>query len=239
VLGELYHPGIVRLLDDGTAGGLPWLAMELLSGETVCARIAALRRQTAPLGPPTNAHAAEALRIAAQLCRALDYVHERGLVHRDVKPANVFVARDGRVTLLDFGLACVSQVCAPDLRAAELCVGTMEYAAPEQLRGEPVDARADIFSVGCVLYELVTGRRPGEDDGAGDCETGDDTQPGWRPVNTARLPARPPALSSALPPALHALLTSMLAERREDRPSGAGRIAGKLERLAAQLAPEC
>ena len=128
------------------------------------------RRTSAPRAAPARAAARTApaaaagrlhdvVDIAKDLCAALDYIHGLGLVHRDVKPANVFLGGDGRVTLLDFGLVCPARGVSGSYAAARFCVGTMEYAAPEQIRGEPVDARADIYSLGCVLYELVTGRR--------------------------------------------------------------------------------
>lgn len=157
--------------------------------------------------------------IATDLCAALDYIHTLGLVHRDVKPSNVFLGGDGRVTLIDFGLICPARGIPGSSATADSCVGTMEYAAPEQIRGEPVDARADVYSLGCLLYELVTGRRPVEMDGA-------DSYVG-RPVT--REPVAPSALVSDVPPALDELLLAMLAARPEDRPD----TAVVAERLAA------
>jgi len=148
-----------------------------------------------------------------QLCQALDYVHALGLVHRDVKPANVLVGEDGRVTLLDFGLVCPTRGASRVGATAEICVGTMEYAAPEQMRGESVDARADIYSLGCVLYELVTGQRPIDAD-------------------SSREPAAPSELVSGVPRELETLLLAMLAQRPDDRPSSAGAVAETLTRIA-------
>ena len=113
------------------------------------------RRRAPPFPVAGGGHLIDAFSIVAQLCLALDHLHRHGLVHRDVKPANVFLGNDGRTTLLDFGLACA----AAATRENEVGVGTMEYAAPEQICGGPVDRRADIYSLGCVLYELVTGGR--------------------------------------------------------------------------------
>jgi serine/threonine protein kinase len=160
--------------------------------------------------------------IGASLCLALDYVHGLGLVHRDVKPSNVFLGGDGRVTLLDFGLVCPWRGAPGGREAADSCVGTMEYAAPEQIRGEPVDARADIYSVGCVLYELVTGRRPIEVDGSGDLVE----------RQRAREPAPPSAIVSGVPRALEDLLRAMLAVRPEDRPANAAVVAEMLSSIA-------
>ena len=236
-LGRMSHPGIVRLIADGSWNGLPWMAMELLRGSTVSDRIESLwgngseamptmparsradgRWGTRPLRMPLPPAAAgrlhDAIAIVVQLCQALDYVHALGLVHRDVKPANVWLGDDGRVTLLDFGLVCPARGTAAAGATAEICVGTMEYAAPEQMRGEGVDARADIYSLGCVLYELVTGRRP--------------IDPG-----SPRDPAAPSELVSGVPRELDALLGAMLARRPDDRPSGAGAVAETLTRVAA------
>jgi serine/threonine protein kinase len=257
-LARLSHPGIVRLLADGTWNDKPWMALELLEGRTVCDEIDLLWRK-GPEGlfhaqhgrcrsedlPTMPAHIRTAgrarpraaartssvaaagrlhdvIEIATSLCRPLDHVHGLGLVHRDVKPANVFLGGDGRVTLLDFGLVCPTSSVPGGREAADSCVGTMEYAAPEQIRGEAVDGRADLYSLGCVLYELVTGRRPIETDASGElCErrfTGD--------------PVAPSALASGVPRALEDLLSALLATNPDHRPANAAVVAEILTSIA-------
>jgi serine/threonine protein kinase len=260
-LGRMSHPGIVRLVEDGASDGVPWMALELLRGRTVCEEIERLwgsvSAGTADASPrsrcyddvPTvreGRHAEggrscasiprakplpaagclrDAVAIVAQLCHALDYVHTLGLVHRDVKPANVFLRDDGRVTLLDFGLICPARGAAAAFTSAEICVGTMEYAAPEQIRGEPVDARADIYSLGCVLYELVTGRRPAD---AESSLTVVERQH-WR------VPAPASELVSYVPGELEDLLLAALERRPDDRPQSAGEVAETLTQLVDRL----
>jgi serine/threonine protein kinase len=239
-LGQMSHPGIVRLLGHGTWNDRPWMALELFDGRTVCDEIGLLWRKepegvfqaqhgrclsedlpTMPsqvrtarrAGPratrtaPRMAAAGRLHDVAAitkQVCASLDYIHRLGLVHRDVKPSNLFLCGDGRVMLLDFGLVCPARGIPGTGATADSCVGTMEYAAPEQIRGEAVDARADIYSLGCVLYELVTGQRPGDGD-------------------------RP--LVSGVPQALDDLLRAMLAGRPEDRPPTATAVAARLAEI--------
>jgi serine/threonine protein kinase len=223
-LGQMSHPGVIRLVDHGTWNDKPWMALELLDGRTVCDEIDLLWWKDLPTMPshirtarragprtartPARLGAAGRLHhvadIAKDLCAALDYIHGLGLVHRDVKPANVFLGEDGRVTLLDFGLVCPARGILGSYAAADSCVGTMEYAAPEQIRGEPVDARADIYSLGCVLHELVTGRRHVD---------------GNRPIVVG------------VPRALDDLLRAMLAARPEDRPASAGAVAACLAEI--------
>jgi serine/threonine protein kinase len=244
VLGQVAHPAIVRFIADGTSGGLPWMAMELLQGQTLSETIATLWRK-APLRPSSGVavprpragagRLREVVKIVAQVGRALDCLHTRDLVHRDVKPSNIMVGNDGRVTLFDFGLVCSSRGDAATV-AADLCpgVGTLEYAAPEQMRGEAVDARADIYALGCVLYELVTGRRP-KDAGV---SAGSTEQPGRSAP--AAVPPAPSALVSGVPPDLETMLFWMLAPQREDRPETVGEIVEALEVIMGQLleAPE-
>ncbi|HXU05468.1 MAG TPA: serine/threonine-protein kinase [Polyangia bacterium] len=222
VLGKLSHPGIVRLVSDGMCGDAPWMAMEMLAGETLSTQISALWQRRAPLPTAAAGWLSEGLFIVARLCDALAYLHGRGLVHRDVKPANVFLRDDGGVTLLDFGLVCAARGASPDLRTSEVCVGTLEYAAPEQLRGEPVDTRADIYSVGSLLYELITGRTLADADA---CDT----------IGLVH-PVAPSELVAGVPRALETLLRAMLARRREDRPSPAGEIADALDQIAGRMA---
>ena len=142
--------------------------------------------------------------IAKSLCAALDYIHGLGLVHRDVKPSNIFLGEDGRVTLLDFGLVCPARGIPGSYATADACVGTMEYAAPEQIRGESVDARADIYSL-AACFQLVTGQRPG--DGAHPRVAG-------------------------MPPALEHLLQADGGRAPEDRPPTAGAVAARLAKVS-------
>jgi serine/threonine protein kinase len=158
---SLNHPGIVAIYDIGEANGMDYIAMELVRGATLDARI-----------PRKGMRPAQALPVAIQIADALAAAHAAGIVHRDLKPGNVMIGEDGRVKLLDFGLAkLVAQGPLGDLEGAGTLsasaprtakgaiVGTVSYMAPEQAEGKAVDARSDIFSFGAILYEMITGER--------------------------------------------------------------------------------
>jgi len=144
------HPNIVATYDTGEDDGVAYIVMELVEGATL--------RQAIDLhGPLPPARAAD---IAAQVADALAAAHGRGLVHRDVKPSNVLVQLDGRVKVTDFGIAKAADQGHEDLTRAGKVMGTARYLAPEQLEGHPVDERADVYSLGLVLYEMLTGNAP-------------------------------------------------------------------------------
>ncbi|MBK7862127.1 MAG: serine/threonine protein kinase [Archangiaceae bacterium] len=146
-LEQLTHPHLVPLSGAGWRGVTPWIAMPRLSGTTL-AQLMDARRLSQQ----------QVLFIARQLGAALTFVHEQGLVHRDVKPGNVFVSEAGHVTLLDLGLA--HDVTAPLLTRPGQKLGTVAYMAPEQIDGPGVDARTDVYALGVVLFELLTGALP-------------------------------------------------------------------------------
>ncbi len=186
---RLNHPNVVTLHDSGLFDGTPFLIMELLRGETLSAR---LRR--GPLPPE------EGLNLALQVARGLVAAHSAGVLHRDLKPGNVFLCDHGPVKLVDFGLASI-------MGRASLAAGTPAYMAPEQFRGEPEDARTDVFSAAVVLFESLTGNLPYPVTGSRSAVL----DPGPPP----RLPLPDP------PPELAALLASALARDRAGRPQDA------------------
>jgi Tol biopolymer transport system component len=151
ITASLDHPNIVKVFDVGMSSGRPFLVSELLDGETLRAPIG---RGAIPL--------ADALGIASALARGLVAAHARGLVHRDLKPENIFLTRSGTTKILDFGIAKLAQDPALPGGLATLTgvvLGTAGYLAPEQVKGEPVDARTDLFALGSILFELITGQR--------------------------------------------------------------------------------
>src|SRR5262245_24885347 len=166
VLASLNHPNIAQIhgLEDSTAQTC--IVMELVEGETLQER---LKRGPVPVN--------EALQIVKQICEALEAAHEKGIIHRDLKPANIKLTKDGAVKVLDFGLARMREAegaatnpsNSPTLMSAAstpgMIMGTAAYMSPEQAKGRPVDRHTDIFAFGCVLYEMLSGRRAfeGED----------------------------------------------------------------------------
>lgn len=151
LLAEFSHPGIVRMLGFDQDGECAFMVMELLSGERLRSRL--VRSHPEPLPP------GEAMRIIRELARALAYLHDRKLVHRDVKPANIFITTAGEVRLVDFGLAMPAGDSG-DLENVALKAWTPLYASPEMLGGSAADPRDDVYSLGCVAYEILTGRHP-------------------------------------------------------------------------------
>ena len=152
--GRLSHPAIVTIYeaDDGAAGGPPFIAMEFVEGLPWNHKI---RQRTFPDAEPV-------LALAREIASALDYAHRNGVVHRDIKPANIVQTPDGHVKLMDFGIA---KVPTSELTREGQFLGTPAYMSPEQIMGKPVDGRSDLFSLGTVLYELLTCQKPfpGED----------------------------------------------------------------------------
>jgi Tol biopolymer transport system component len=155
--GALNHPNVVVLYDVGSQDGAPYLVSELLEGETLRERL-----QRGPLSPQ------RAVEIAVQVARGLGAAHEKGIVHRDLKPENIFLTADGHAKILDFGLAKLlgpespasgSEPGAAAQTGSDVVVGTVGYMAPEQVRGESIDGRADVFATGACLYEMLSGRR--------------------------------------------------------------------------------
>ena len=144
--GQLSHRNVITIHDLGEHEGQPYLAMEFLKGEDLQHR----------LTRPDPMTLTRKLEIAHEICEGLAYAHRRGLIHRDIKPANIFITDEGVVKILDFGLA---RMVTSELTASNMMLGTLNYMAPEQIRGERIDHRADIFSFGVVLYEILSGRK--------------------------------------------------------------------------------
>jgi serine/threonine-protein kinase len=210
-LGKLRHPNIVDVINAGsTPDGVPYYVMELLSGETVRDRLARQGRF------PSD----QAVRIAQATLLGLAAAHQIGVVHRDVKPANVFLARDGGVKVLDFGIAQVRLQGAPKITAQGLAIGTPRYMSPEQASGEKADARSDVYAVGLLLYEMIAGEGPFDD-------LSDITQ---QMLAHLHRPPRPLRQWADLPEGLEELIERALAKHPDDRPKSA-------EYMAAELAP--
>jgi serine/threonine-protein kinase len=210
---RLAHPNVVRVFDVGEDEGRPFIAMEYVEGETLAELVA--RRGPLP--------AAEAATLGVQMCAGLAAAHAAGLVHRDVKPQNLLLGSDGVLKLGDFGIAVGHEGTRLTLEGTVL--GTAGYLAPEQARGEQVTAAADIYAVGAVLYELLTGEPP-------------------RSVSTlADLGADsgfdPPDVATRLPNAPHDLVETIaacLAATPDDRPRSAAALARRLAPVATETA---
>ncbi len=221
----LNHPNIVVLHSIEEAGGIRFLTMELVEG-----------RSLAELVIPGGLPIAQVLDLAIPLADALVAAHEKGVVHRDLKPANVMVTREGRVKVLDFGLAKLTEA-EPDLDATHAAtiaspisdggqvVGTVPYMAPEQIRGEAVDARTDLFSLGVLIYELAGGQRPFTGQSHAD-------------VSSAILRDRPPSLTSLradLPGDLERIIGRCLEKNPRERFQTALDVANELRSIRRSL----
>src|SRR5438876_3144444 len=199
---SLDHPSIVPIYDAGEEDGLLYIAMAYVEGSDL--KTLLVREGKLPLR--------RTLRIVGQIASALDAAHARGLVHRDVKPANILIGPDDRAYLSDFGV--VKELAAAGTTRTGSFVGTIEYCAPEQIEGKDVDARADVYALACVLYECVVGTSP--------FHRSSDVA-----VLNAHLHASPPKLSKAapdLPPALEPLLAKALSKSPLDRYASCGEL---------------
>lgn len=210
---RLDHPGIVRILDAGEDRGRLWVAMEPVRGCT-------LQRYTdvARLLPP-----AVVVDLVRQLAQALAHAHDAGIVHRDVKPSNVLVdLPSGSVKLTDFGIARFDD---GSRTRTGVMLGTPSYMAPEQLAGTGVDARADLYALGVLLFELLTGRRPHESTSMGDFLRAVMADPA--PDLRAHWPAAPPDLVG--------LVAALLAKPLSARPASARDVAHALTRVRLHM----
>jgi serine/threonine protein kinase len=216
-VAALAHPNILAVFDVGSEGDVEFVVTELLQGHTLRRRLA----ESGALAPK------RALELAVQIAGGLAAAHERGIVHRDLKPENLFVVEDGRVKILDFGLARRESPeggAGLEMTVAAtqpgMFVGTAGYASPEQVEGAPATPRSDLFALGIVMHEMLTGRHPFE-------------RPTAYETLAAILRDDPPPLDAVagLPTGIASAIERCLAKRPADRPGSAGDLAFLLETL--------
>jgi serine/threonine-protein kinase len=217
----LNHPAIVAVYDTGETqtefGALPYIVMEYVEGRT-------LRDIVKTEGPMSQKRAME---VMADVCAALDFSHRHGIVHRDVKPANVMITKNGAVKVMDFGIARAMHDGQAAMTQTAAVIGTAQYLSPEQARGEQVDARSDVYAAGCVLYELVTGEPP---------FTGDS------PVAVAYQhvredPTPPSSVNPAVSPELDAVVLKALAKGPANRYQSSAEMRSDLVRTLSGQRP--
>jgi serine/threonine-protein kinase len=209
---KLCHPNIVTIYDIDEANGIPFIAMEFLEGDNL-QKVISERKELLVL---------KKLQIIIDLCKGLDYAHQRGIVHRDIKPGNIMLADSGQVKIVDFGIA---RVGVSSMTRTGAVLGTVRYMSPEQVQGQTVDARSDVFSVGVVLYELLTYQTP---------FPGDDVSS----ILFKILNESPEPITNYLhecPPQLEQAVQLALAKDREKRYQTSGDLAFDLQRVADSL----
>lgn len=224
---SLSHPGICSIFDIGDDAGTPYIVMEALQGESLRDRI-----ERGPI------KVADLLEIAIQLADALDAAHARGIIHRDIKPSNIFVGDKNRSKILDFGLAKLAQSAASpsgdtatralhtrDLTMPGSAMGTVAYMSPEQARGEEVDTRTDLFSLGVVLYEMATGTQA----------FAGSTQAVVFDAILNRAPQPVSQVNPLIPPRLETLIGTALEKERDLRHQHASDIEAELRRIRRDL----
>ncbi len=220
--GSLNHPSIVAVYDTGedtvpTANGgtevVPFIVMEYVEGRTL--------REV--LTNETRLDSDRAMEIVSEICAALDFSHRHGIIHRDIKPGNVMITKTGAVKVMDFGIARAVADEAATMTQTASVIGTAQYLSPEQARGETVDARSDVYSTGCVLYELITGIPPFQGDS---------------PVAVAYQHVResapvPSSINPTVPRALDSIVMKALAKNPMNRYQSAGDMRADLQRALA------
>lgn len=228
----LNHPSIVAVYDTGEdvvpgVGGadehIPYIVMEHVSGRTLREILHDTERSTPPNGigsdtTPAPLGVDRAVQVTAGVLSALDYSHRAGIVHRDIKPANVMLTDAGAVKVMDFGIARAVADSSATMTATQAVIGTAQYLSPEQARGETVDARSDLYSTGCLLYELLTGRPPFVGDS---------------PVSVAyqhvrETPQPPSTFNASVGADLDRVVLHALAKDREERYANAGAFRSDL-----------
>ena len=199
----LNHPNVVSVFDTGSDNGVHYIVMEHVDGRT----LADVLRQEGALPPDRAAE------IAVHVCRALSSAHEKRMVHRDVKPGNVLLTPDGTVKVTDFGIARIPS--GEPLTATGSVMGTASYLSPEQATGGRIDARSDIYSLGCVLYEMLTGKPPFDGKSA--------VSIAYKHVGEE--PTAPSAVNPAVPAGLEAVVAKAMAKDPADRYQSADEMA--------------
>lgn len=222
---SLNHENIVQVYDtgeqvvtapDGTEVHVPYIVMELVEGHTV--------HQLLTDGQPVPIN--EAVEIMSGVLNALEYSHKRGLVHRDIKPGNVMLTNSGKIKVMDFGIARALEDSGQTMTSTDAVVGTAQYLSPEQARGETVDTRSDLYSCGCMLFELLTGRAPFKGDSA--------VSVAYQHV--AEMPPIPSAIAADISPELDRMVMKSLAKRPEERYQDAASMRSDMVRAAAGAA---
>ena len=218
----LNHPAIVAVYDTGEAatprGPLPYIVMEYVDGVT----LRDIVHNDGPM-PPRRA-----LEVIADACQALNFSHQHGIIHRDVKPANIMISRTGAVKVMDFGIARALADGGNSVTQTAAVIGTAQYLSPEQARGEQVDARSDVYSLGCVLYEMLTGEPPFVGD---------------TPVSVAYQhvredPVPPSQRRAGITPELDAVVLKALAKNPDNRYQSAAEMRADLVRVHSGEKPE-
>ncbi|MCK6505600.1 protein kinase [Myxococcota bacterium] len=217
-LRELRDPNVVEVYEAGVHGDYPWIAMELVDGTDLGTLV-----ERWALDPPPDRFARVEAMLRA-LCAALAHVHEAGLIHRDIKPSNVLVTRDGQAKLTDFGVVKAPGQFTTQLTMAGRLVGTIAFMAPEQITGDAVDSRADLYSLGAVLYVMLTDRRPIQADSIA----------GYLARHLTHTPQPPSELDPRVPPRLEEVCLNLLRKDPAQRYASARQVLAALDQDQGQ-----